>query len=230
MFETPIFGSPMDHQYRHLNQSTEWYSSILALPMDFNLPEMLSSGRMGYGRRSTWPMDRSLQAEERDEDSSSKSWWCRCIDRTYGWTHRLGVHHAVGRQSMSTTRWWGSTSCPMVSLTDGQRILEWLEHHQVHQQRKLVMVTMVVYHGDCQMGKYGRSHRTDLSIPLQCGPLGCHFRANLATQPLPMFGLMISCWQISMSNIACSHQTHIAYTFIINHHALAYINHISETD
>ena len=26
--------------------------------------------------------------------------------------------------------------CPMISLADGQRILEWLEWYQVHQQRK----------------------------------------------------------------------------------------------
>ena len=30
--------------------------------------------------------------------------------------------------------------CPMVSLTDGQRLLDWLEHYQVYQQRKLAMV------------------------------------------------------------------------------------------
>ena len=30
--------------------------------------------------------------------------------------------------------------CPMVSLADGQRILEWLEHYQAHQQWKLAMV------------------------------------------------------------------------------------------
>ena len=30
--------------------------------------------------------------------------------------------------------------CPMVSLSDGQRLLEWLEHYQVYQQRKLAMV------------------------------------------------------------------------------------------
>ena len=30
--------------------------------------------------------------------------------------------------------------CPMISLADGQMILQWLEAHQVHQQRKLAMV------------------------------------------------------------------------------------------
>ena len=30
--------------------------------------------------------------------------------------------------------------CPMVALPDGQRLLEWLEHYQVYQQRKLAMV------------------------------------------------------------------------------------------
>ena len=30
--------------------------------------------------------------------------------------------------------------CPMISVEDGQRILEWMEHYQIHQQRKLAMV------------------------------------------------------------------------------------------
>ena len=30
--------------------------------------------------------------------------------------------------------------CPMIGLEDGRRILEWLELHQIHQQRKLAMV------------------------------------------------------------------------------------------
>ena len=38
--------------------------------------------------------------------------------------------------------------CPMVSLMDGQRILEWLELYQVHQQRKLAMVRSLLVDED----------------------------------------------------------------------------------
>ena len=30
--------------------------------------------------------------------------------------------------------------CPMVPMAEGQRLLEWMEHYQVYQDRKLAMV------------------------------------------------------------------------------------------
>ena len=51
--------------------------------------------------------------------------------------------------------------CPMVSLADGQRILEWLEWYQVHQQRKLAMVRTLLA-DDTQVDR----QRLDLELAL----------------------------------------------------------------
>ena len=51
--------------------------------------------------------------------------------------------------------------CPMVSLADGQRILEWLEWYQVHQQRKLAMVRSLLA-DDTQVDR----QRLDLELAL----------------------------------------------------------------
>ena len=51
--------------------------------------------------------------------------------------------------------------CPMVSLADGRRILEWLEWYQVHQQRKLAMVRTLLA-DDTQVDR----QRLDLELAL----------------------------------------------------------------
>ena len=51
--------------------------------------------------------------------------------------------------------------CPMISLADGQRILEWLEWYQVHQQRKLAMVRSLLA-DDTQVDR----QRLDLELAL----------------------------------------------------------------
>ena len=59
------------------------------------------------------------------------------LDFTMTWSgDRCSLKDDEGRQLEVQIH----NGCPMISLEDGRRILEWLEHYQVHQRRKLAMV------------------------------------------------------------------------------------------
>ena len=59
------------------------------------------------------------------------------LDFTMKWTgNQCQLQDDVGRQFHVQVK----QGCPMVSLTDGQKLLQWLEGYQVHQWRKLAMI------------------------------------------------------------------------------------------
>ena len=59
------------------------------------------------------------------------------LDFTMTWTgNQCQLQDDVGRQFQVQVQ----QGCPMVSLTDGQKLLQWLEGYQVHQWRKLAIM------------------------------------------------------------------------------------------
>ena len=72
--------------------------------------------------------------------------------------------------------------CPMISLADGQRLLEWLEGYQVHQQRKLAMVRTLLM--DEQ--QVDRSKRTCVLGPCFPGHLPSEFPSATTWESIPM--------------------------------------------
>ena len=72
--------------------------------------------------------------------------------------------------------------CPMISLADGQRILEWLEWYQVHQQRKLAMVRSLLA-DDTQVDRRGLN--LELALTYKLRQLFPHLPDEVMTRVAP---------------------------------------------